>query len=309
VREHSLFPDLHRLARHQLKITLNPSRPWKVISGAGFTALSLILTHAAWRGVNAEDTKPPVAFTEKVEISLQALRQTGEGKKLLQKAQATLGPPHAWIDSGSIEASDLSRTDSTLVRRFDPLTQKESQHREIKVYIDASLPLHEFVLDLAHELTHASSTEPLNPYDPELTAGLYISRSIEARGGEAEALQRECAIARDLTEVFETRTPTRCQRYAAEQSPETQRQKIIRDFYRVGESYTELKSLLPDQPLSAETPVLISSTGGRSYPSSLLEEYHSLTDAACRNSRRRVEQKRSTNADLQLLEKRCARSG
>jgi len=228
-----------------------------------------------------------------------------------------LGSSDHWVEQGILEESHQSRTDATVVRSWNPQTRQETLHREIKILIDTTLPLQEFVLDLAHELTHATTSTPLNPYDPQLTASSYVARSIEGPGGEVDALDQECQVALELQDQFDISLPKRCRRYHQDHNipaPEVtkvlpskqRRQKMIADFYRVGPDYAQLLKDLPGTPLSQATPVLISSTGGSNYPRSLFQEYQELTDLACANTRKRVQNKRATPQDFELLKARCS---
>ena len=196
---------------------------------------------------------------------------------------------------------DASRTDAVLTRHYDSETGQETRERKVTIYLRRGQPMEEMMLDLAHELVHATSRPAWDPYDPKLTAAEYIRVAIEGAGGEVEAVQAECRVS---LELFTTRVAggarldaektksldSRCTRYGGSLAMDV----IRKDFYRVGRWNTELQSRLGEGArkllplLSSEKPSLYSSTGGAPYPVALLEEYRQMTTVACENSRRRA---------------------
>lgn len=213
-----------------------------------------------------------------------------------------------------------SKTDAVLVRHYDSQTGKETRERRVTIFLRASQTEEEVLLDLAHELVHATSQPPWDPYDPELTAARYIHAAIDGEGGEVAAVQAECRVHFELARhdpSLSSDGGLRCRSYMGKNSAE----KIRRDFYRVGQWQAELRArlgkeaaLMPE--LSSEPPALYSSTGGAPYPIALWEEFRSLTEAACENSRRRasseLEQKPpatltdSERETLHFLLRRCS---
>jgi hypothetical protein len=84
---------------------------------------------------------------------------------------------------------------------------------------------------------------------------------------------------------------------------------IRRDFYRVGAFEHELLKKLGSERklfpfLSSAKPELYSSTGGAPYPVSLFQEYESMREVACDNTKRRLETHRDP-ASLTFLERKC----
>src|SRR6185437_2497140 len=69
---------------------------------------------------------------------------------------------------------EVSRTDAVLTRHFNPLTGVEARSREVTITIRQDQKLQDIVLDVAHELTHATERPDWDPYDPSLTAIKYI---------------------------------------------------------------------------------------------------------------------------------------
>jgi hypothetical protein len=231
-----------------------------------------------------------------------------------------------------VRPGTASRTDAVLTRHYNPVTGQESREREVTVYVRQDQSLDNIVLDIAHEMVHATSRPDWDPYDPELTAGRYIKNSIEGKGGEVQAVTSECRVAVELGTHFGLST-RRCRSYISPStragvSPQVDVDKIREDFYRVGKWSPELVQalgseikLFPD--LSGDAPRLYSSTGNAPYPAALLREFQALTQIACENSRRRIDSLRvrtiasaresadsdssnsASNATFVFLERRC----
>ena len=234
------------------------------------------------------------------------------GKAELEKALATWSIDRPENLSQMIKPGEVSRTDAVLTRHYDPETGKETREREVTIYINTSQSLTNVVLDLAHEMVHATSRASFDPYDPNLTPAQYIHSAIDGVGGEVQAVAMECRVARELSRDFDIPLK-RCRSYfnipsgtgqemaknssmseiKIDSRAEPDIKKIRRDFYRVGKWNDGLlqilgaeAALLPD--LSPEAPQLYSSTGNAPYPVALLKEYEGLTRIACENSRKRV---------------------
>jgi len=111
------------------------------------------------------------------------------------------------------------------------------------IYLKESQSQLELILDLVHELVHAASRPPFDPYDPALTAGKYVWLAIEGVGGEIDAVVTECQLAIELSKRFDWST-TRCERYVDDDGkllhPENLRAEVVKDFYKVGKPYRNL---------------------------------------------------------------------
>jgi hypothetical protein len=191
-----------------------------------------------------------------------------------------------------------SRTDAVLTRQFHPSTGEESRTRDVFIVLKRGQSLTDLVLDLAHELTHAVTPPAWDPYDAGLSATGYIRASLEGAGGEVDALLAECRVGQELG-LTQGASAQRCRRYLGARTSlgiyELDREKVRKDFYRVGRWFSELNQRIgaetalaafPD--LSAESPQLYSSTGHTPYPLALLREYDEITVIACENTRRRL---------------------
>jgi hypothetical protein len=184
------------------------------------------------------------------------------------------------------------------------------------IYLRRDQSLQETILDLAHEMTHAVSGPQWDPYDPNLTPGLYIKTAIEGTGGEVEAVLNECHVSEELAQRFGTKN-ARCEGYFRGLTGDEAKAKILRDFYRVGQWREALSEGLNGEEklfphLSDQKPTLYSSTGNSPYPISLLREYEELTKVACSNSVRRMGTLRKPasirEATARFIARRCSLS-
>jgi hypothetical protein len=227
-----------------------------------------------------------------IEKVLGLLESSPTGKSMIEKAMRVwnLGSREEFYSR--LKWGTSSRTDAVLIRHYDTETGKESRERKVTIYLRQGQPLTDLMLDLAHELVHATSKPSWDPYDPSLTAGAYIHATIEGEGGEVEAVRVECQVSHEVL-GDQSRSPSaaRCKRYALS-DPKASADMIRKDFYRVGHWMKDLSKhlgaegkLFPD--LSDERPALYSSTGGTPYPVALYEEYRQMTAVACENTRRR----------------------
>lgn len=229
--------------------------------------------------------------SERILAILQVLKSIPTGSKMVQYALLNWGSRDLGHLVEHIQWGDVSRTDTLLTRKFNPKTGLEDRERIVTIYLRSHQSELEVILDLAHELVHATSRPSFDPYDPTLTASEYVWSAIEGPGGEIDAVEQECQVGRELS-VFRKQKVQRCENY--KKMNRISREKIRKDFYRVGEWYSELSSRLGAKLkkfplLSPQKPSLYSSTGRSPYPISLLNEFDDLTDTACTNSQRRIE--------------------
>jgi hypothetical protein len=189
----------------------------------------------------------------------------------------------------------VSRTDAVLTRHYHPETGNEVRERYVTVILRKDQPLAEVAMDLAHELTHATTSPTWDPYDPKLTPARYMHAALEASGGEIDAVFAECEVAVGFKQDLDLRS-NRCDRYlvlrGADNELAVDRGKIQSDFYRVGRWDTFVRSKLREDValfplLSARAPELYSATGGAPYPVALMREYEELNRVACENVRKR----------------------
>jgi hypothetical protein len=245
---------------------------------------------------------------ERVRQALGVLTRLPSGRRLIERLEKKLQAGNSielmkWIQPGAV-----SKTDAVLTRHFNPISGEEIRERKIMIYLRTDQPLNDLVLDLAHEMTHASEGTQWDPYDPTLTPGRYIQNSIDGVGGEVDALTQECQVGVELNALYGI-PASRCLRYTKGQAVVV-RDRIRRDFYRVGRWYSDLKRRLGSESrklplLSRENPQLYSSTGQTPYPVALLAEFRELNDAACANSRKRLRDL-ATVSSKKFLHARCS---
>lgn len=233
----------------------------------------------------------PRESLERLHGSVQILMRSSTGRSLVDAAKSLWGVESEKEMTRFLKWGRASRTDAVLIRHFDPATGAEKREREVTVALRSDQRLQDVVLDLAHELSHAVSKPVWDPYDPTLTAGDYLYSSLEGRGGEIEAVGKECLVAIELSPLIKDMDLARCEAYLAEGKIDSS--KILADFYRVGNWYPRLTARLGAETyrfpmLSAKAPKLFSSTGHSPYPVALYEEFEQINSIACENSRVRL---------------------
>lgn len=228
--------------------------------------------------------------------------------------------------NSKIKWGDVSKTDATITRNYDPITGRESRSRDITIYLKGLQSIDLAVIDLAHELTHAISRPGWDPYDADLTVGKYVWHAIEGTGGEVDAVINECVVVYELSKKnkMELSSAARqCDRAIANMNSTSienyLRKKLAVDFYKVGSYHHSLSEILKNEIqrfpfLSSNEPLLLSSTANAPYPLALAKEYNQLTEIACENSRRRLDKigftlgGAATGAKqqiIQFIKKRC----
>jgi hypothetical protein len=254
---------------------------------------SLILTIVVASILSASVGQGDEQTRSRIHSAIEVLLRTSTGRTLVSKALKTWSLESPDQLTQVLKPGSTSRTDAVLTRHYSPSTGTESREREVTVYVRQDQSLDNIVLDLAHEMVHATSRPSWDPYDPELTAGVYIKNAIEGAGGEIQAVKTECQVALELAHQYGA-SMRRCKDYLSSDSKQIDPERIKTDFYKVGKWGEGLsKSLGGDvkmfPKLSTETPRLYSSTGNAPYPAALLQEFQLLTQIACENSKRRVD--------------------
>lgn len=229
----------------------------------------------------------PAGETERIQEALETLRRLPSGATLLNLAKKQ------WPDgiAQAFRWGPVSKTDAIITRYYNPDTGEERRSRTVSIILRQDQALEELVLDMAHEIVHATSRPAWDPYDASLTAARYIQTAIEGPGGEVEAVIGECKVNLEMAERFGTGSD-RCLRYV-EPGKGISRERVLAEFYRVGRWSKGLERKLGSDfvrlpHLSSESPKLYSSTGHTPYPVALFDEYSDLTRIACQNSRRRL---------------------
>ncbi len=269
------------------------------------------------------DSSSPAQYsqTKNFADAIEILSSSAHGKKLIQQALKFWQLERAKDLLGVFHWSSYSKTDAVLTRHFNPDTGEEIREREVSIYLREAQSMDDLVIDMAHELVHATTRPSWDPYDPKLTPGLYIQTAIEGTGGEIEAIWLECQVGYELN-VKKGISAERCKKYLLQNKSEAlfSKEKIQKDFYRVGNWYRELNLTLGEEKkmfkdLSSDSPRLYSSTGHAPYPVALFKEYEEMTRTACVNSKKRLQtyQQRGLAQEgdsfhqqtLQFLDRRC----
>jgi hypothetical protein len=257
----------------------------------------ILLSPGAWAGTTSSDKLSPLDGVAAIVEALKTLSKVPSGQSLLERAMARWSATTLEELTHVFRWGDVSRTDAVLTRHYNPETGTESRERVVSIYLRKNQNFTDLVLDIAHEMTHATGDQNWDPYDPSLTAGKYIRLSIEGFGGEVDAVISECEIGMELARktALTGVSIDRCRRYLKEGGNRgIDREKVRQDFYRVGKWKQGLHERLGpesrDFPLiSTEAPSLYSSTGRAPYPVALLREFEQITQAACENTRNRLD--------------------
>jgi hypothetical protein len=246
--------------------------------------------------VSIATASPPKTESAKVaRAAIALLDRIPAGKKILTRAE------NFWNESSRegvlrhLAYGPVSRTDAVLTRHYHQESGEEVRERFVTVILRKDQDLKDVAMDLAHELTHATTPPTWDPYDPTLTPGKYMHAALEANGGEIEAVFTECEVAVDLKIELDMRS-SRCDRYLVltgnTNKLTVDRTKIQADFYRVGSWETFVRARLGKEIdrfplLSQKEPELYSATGSAPYPVALMREYEELNRVACENVRKR----------------------
>lgn len=257
--------------------------------------MAIALAASPWGAASAAEA----TTRDRLLIALDILAHVPAGRELLGRAQRYWDIPRPEGLRKVLRWGKASKTDAMLTRHFNPVTGAETRERQVTVYLREDQRLEDIVLDLAHELVHATSRPSWDPYDPQLTAGKYIWAAIEGEGGEVDAVESECRVGFEILERYGAASPSsrRCRGYVGG-GERLSRDLIRRDFYRVGKWSAEIQARLGGERdlfplLNPDSPRLYSSTGNAPYPVALYREYEEITQIACENTRKRVQASRS----------------
>ena len=242
----------------------------------------------------------------RIQEALHRLNQIPQGQLLLSHATQVWKVHHFRELQSYIQLGQASRTDTVLTRHYNPKSGKEERERQITISLREAQTESELLLDLAHELVHATARPAFDPYDSHLTLGKYVKTAIEGEGGEVDAFVGECGVGLEFFSRAHSHlgmqegvqaSIRRCLPYLSEVSLKgirgINREKVRKAFYRVGKRYDFLVknfgSEIPLFPnLSRNSPEFYSSTGHTPYPAALMEEYKEITAITCANSRNRL---------------------
>jgi hypothetical protein len=265
--------------------------------------LSLRLASANANLTGAEGTTPSF------QALLTRLNSSKTGRALLEQARKLWKADSLEDLTAHLKWGTASRTDAVLIRRFDPVSAVESRDREITIYLRTGQKPDELLLDLAHELVHATSRPEWDPYDAQLTVGQYIENAIEGKGGEIQAVRSECKVAQELALLGG---------YGSSRARCGSDSTLLDDFYRVGKARDYVLKQLGAEasrfPKLSEKPVVLySSTGRAPYPVALMQEFQAISRAACANMSRLAERQKiagtrqpASENTVRFLARRCS---
>lgn len=187
-----------------------------------------------------------------------------------------------------IHIGKFSVTESTLQRSFDLRSGDESIELNQEIFLSKNLKLSDAVLDLAHELTHFSFRNPMNPYEGVFEINRFIRHGIEGKGGELNAFMSECQV-NDELQAKDKNFPKHhlCERYRLGHQ-RFDAEAAGKDFYRVGVRAHELISKLEIKELNTKAPIFRSAQTGTSYPEALAAEFNETQRLACNNNAKRL---------------------
>lgn len=192
-----------------------------------------------------------------------------------------------------IESGNVSVTDTTLVRKFNP-SAPESVRFETrsKVYIDKSHNTKNAVLDLIHELIHYTYKKPFNPYLGEFSLSTFLEDTIQGKGGEVDAFIVECKVGRDIYGL--KAISAQCLNILDGES--FSRELAVKEFYKLGEHFDKFKKDAHEHNIkqeiithiSPEQSSLISSAWSSPYPVAIVEEFEEIMRKVCHNDLKRM---------------------
>ena len=263
---------------------------WILLIALVCATLSAASTAGAWGAETANNSANHFSGNS-IEQSIEVLSHLPTGKELLAQAKKFWNLKENSDLLKVLKEGEVSRTDAVLTRKFNSETGEETREREVVVYIKNHQRLRDIVLDLSHELIHATTRPIWDPYDPKLTPGKYVWAAIEGQGGEVDAVMSECRVEKELERYFGV-GGDRCGNYKALAARDL-REQVTRDFYRVGAWQEDVgKKLGPEKALfpllTSDAPRLFSSTGHAPYPVALYREFVEITQIACENSSKRA---------------------
>ncbi|POB13679.1 hypothetical protein C0Z22_08990 [Halobacteriovorax sp. DA5] len=227
-----------------------------------------------------------------IEQLIEIVSTSKLGIQLIDKARLRAAKDRKRLEE-VIDSGDVSVTDTTLVRKFNP-SSPESVRFETRstVYIDKSHSTKNAVLDLIHELTHYIYKKPFNPYLSEFSVSSFLSDTIQGKGGEVDAFMVECRVGREIYGL--KAISPQCLNIL--DGEEFSRDLAIKEFYKLGVHYDQFKHEasklgISDEIIqfsSREDSSLISSAWSKPYPVAVIEEYGTIMTKVCQNDLKRM---------------------
>jgi len=236
--------------------------------------------------------------TEKKSIQklLEILKKSEIGQKIISLAKKKSSLLKSRLDD-LIKGGRVSLTDTTLVRKFSPLSpEKLYVSTKSKIYLDRSLNVIDALLDLSHELTHFASRDHFNPYKKSFSLKTFIVEMIEGKGGEVEAYLVECRVYKELFPKYFYKK-SNCLKIYNQETGRFSRERGVIKFYQIGSHLRvfqkEIERLNVDSKdfpyLNSRPSYFISSSYGLPYPVAAVKEYLSIIKKVCQNDLKRLQ--------------------
>jgi hypothetical protein len=236
-------------------------------------------------------------YTSSEEINLKKifdlLGRSSTGLKLIKEATYKASRTGQTLND-VVRVGETSLTDTTLVRKFSPLSPEHVIYESRSVvYLNRHLAWDDALLDLAHELTHYVFRESFNPYADNFNPTDFIKSTIEGSGGEVQAFLTECRV---LKELFSRTVQSRNHCLKIEDpNGQLSYAQAVELFYDVGEYFDSFHKQLKGREIAGSFDKLksnkinfISSAYGVPYPMAALMEYDLVVNKVCENDKKRL---------------------
>jgi len=190
-----------------------------------------------------------------------------------------------------IKVGNVSLTDTSLKRSFYPGSSDIDYEEISTVVINKNLNLRDAVLDLSHELTHFTFRKVFNPYQNNFKIKDYIKRTIEGRGGEADAFIVECRVRKELFGE-DSLNENQCGKIII--GNDFSRKRVVSLFYQMGKFYSKFIDFTNSenynyQLANSKNIHFISSAFNLPYPLAAAMEFINIKDKICRTNKMRIQ--------------------
>lgn len=232
--------------------------------------------HKPWTNKLSDD--------QAIERLFKLLETTSTGKEILRLA-AIKDPDfrsHISVGANSLTESTYSRTYS-----LDDGAETVTLHH--RIFLGKHLSLADAVVDLGHELTHFALREVMNPYQENFEYKIFVRKGIEGNGGELDAFEQECLLAKEFEKKSNAFPEHRlCRKYWGSNEG-FDRELARKDFYAVGKFpiSDELKEAIPE--LENREVVFVSAFAKMPYPMALDREFRDTRVRVCENNGRKMQ--------------------
>ena len=247
------------------------------------------------KGANDSWYNTKVGERDSIRAVIKHIQKSKTGRHILAKAQKKAAKRGLTLID-IISVGDGSLTDTTLIRKFSPDSPDQIFYEsKSHVFLNKDLTFLNATLDLTHELTHYTYRDAFNPYRSQFSLDAFVKSTIEGKGGEVDAYLVECKV---MGELYPSRLKnhSNCTRVLDKNTGKLSKAMAIKEFYKVGSHYRDVKKYLNTygssikdlKSISNDEGLFISSAYSLPYPLAALKEYVSIMDRACLNDRKRL---------------------